>query len=79
MAITTAELPAAELLRNKVTKTRGRATVKFTANLAILHGISITDRGLTGSNHYIRYLTICSGHIKCSDHTLLVRSTKKCF
>ena len=36
-------------------------------------------RGLTGSNHYIRYLTICSGHIKCSDHTLLVRSTKKCF
>ena len=40
MAITTAEL-----LRNKVTKTRGRATVKFTANLIILPGTSITDTG----------------------------------
>ena len=45
MAITTAELPTAELLRNKVTKTRGRATVKFTTNLTILRGTSITDTG----------------------------------
>ena len=75
-----AELPTAELLRNKVTKTTGRATVNYTANLTILRGASIRD---TGAN-WIEPLhtlpsNVFSSYIKCFDYTLSEKSAKKCY